>query len=202
MSCWCGTNCSACGGECSYGCTNSCSGDCRGCYGGCSGCSGTCQGTCTATCANDCTGGCKGSCNTTCTATCANDCTGGCKGSCTGECTGGCKGTCKDACNTGCKGQAQSTIAASLSLAEKLQQSNIQQISDFVKNEVARRGGSATAASFTVGEVITASKINVIISNLSKAGQSVSSATANSTALRTLGQAIIDKALAAYNTVV
>lgn len=84
-TCWCGTNCSGCGG-CSGKCSG-CSGDCTGCSGACGGsCSGTCSKGCSYTCSGDCKGYCKGTCNDGCLGSCLTACSGECKHLCNVTC--------------------------------------------------------------------------------------------------------------------
>lgn len=212
---------SGCTGACAPGCTGACSvrcsscasagtcyGGCRGCSGGCtsctscsscsgSGCTGGCSGGCTScsscssagTCSSNCKDTCKGGCNTTCNDTC--------KDTCSDTCTGGCKNTCDTYCNVGC-----SNSAMSISLATKLDASNIQSIADLILFELSRRPSASipnnTTGIFTVGSAIDDSKITQLIQNLSAAGQTVSSsAVQGNIALKALGQEIIDKLLAA-----
>ena len=191
-ACWCGTNCYQCGGDCSFGCTYSCTGNCDGCSGSCSGsCSGGCQGNCR----NTCTGGCQGSC----TATCANDCSSGCKGSCTQSCVG----TCANACNTGCSGQATTTLYNNLTLDVWMKSGNINDIATFIYNEANRRGKGPSSVSTSYGEGISYSKINTMISNLAKAGQSISNTSSTGNiSLRILGEELITKVKKAYEQIV
>lgn len=184
MSCWCGTDCYQCGGDCSFGCTNSCTGNCDGC-----------SGSCTATCANDCSGGCKGSCN--------NTCLGGCNDSCANSCTQSCVGTCANACNTGCSGQATTTLYNNLTLDVWMKSSNINDIAAFIYNEANRRGKSPTSISTSYGESISYSKINTMISNLAKAGQSISNTSSiGNISLQILGEELITKVKKAYEQIV
>ena len=159
-------------------CDNTCSGSCTG---GCSGgCKGSCSGTCTANCSNDCTG----TCTNTCAKGCSNDCTNGC----TGTCNTTCQGSCTDACNVGCVGNTTTTLYSNLILAARMESSNINDIATFIYNEAARRNASPTLVSTSIGEKITTAKINTMISNLSKAGQTTSySASAGSKSLKALG---------------
>lgn len=90
--CWCGSNCSGCGG---------CSGGCSGCSGDCSGCSGSCGGSCSGTCTGNCKNGCTGSCKT------------GCQGNCKGECSGSCNTKCTNGCGHLCNSTCVSDVAIS-----------------------------------------------------------------------------------------
>lgn len=175
-----------------YGCSG-CSGYCdTGCYTGCDGCTGYCEGYCSG--CSGCSGSCKG-CSGTCTATCANDCTGGCKGSCKNTCTGGCN----TACNSTCSGGQQNTNINALSANEILTTSDMTKLATAIKFEVVnRRGGSYTNVTFAAGDLIDDAKINTLIANLKKAGQTAAySATAGNTALKVLLTDLIAKVKAA-----
>lgn len=175
-----------------YGCSG-CSGYCdTGCYTGCDGCTGYCEGYCSG--CSGCSGSCSG-CSGTCTATCANDCTGGCKGSCKNTCTGGCN----TACNSTCSGGQQNTNINALSANEILTTSDMTKLTTAIKFEVVnRRGGSYTNVTFAAGDLIDDAKINTLIANLKKAGQTAAySATAGNTALKVLLTDLIAKVKAA-----
>lgn len=155
----------------------------------CVDCSGGCQWSCSYECGDDCTYG------------CGQVCAAGCDGSCTGGCNTACVG-CKGACNKGCS-TTESVNLASLTLTTKFEATNITNIARLIYLEAQRRGKSPSSTSFGVGSKITASEISKLISNLSLAGQTASySATSGSKANKTLGQNLIDKAKAAYNTTI
>lgn len=185
--------------RCTYGCTGACApgctGECgNGCRGGCGGCSYGCTGSCTSCSGcSGCTGctSCSG-CSNTCTATCADNCNNNCKTTCTGACTN----TCKNYCNKGCSGSAMN-----LTLDTYFTSENAQAIADAIIFEIGRRPNASTPVSttnlFTDGKVLTATDINKLITNLSKVGKTVTSATQGTTAERTLGESIIAKLLEA-----
>lgn len=180
-----------CTGACAPGCTGECGSGCRGGCGGCSyGCSGgctSCSGCTSCTSCTSCTG-----CSNTCTATCADSCNNNCRDSCTGACTN----TCKNYCNKGCSGSAMN-----LTLDTYFTSENAQAIADAIIFEIGRRPNASTPVSttnlFTDGKVLTATDINKLITNLSKVGKTVTSATQGTTAERTLGESIIAKLLEA-----
>lgn len=177
MACQCGSNCST--------------PSCRSCSG-----SGNCQWSC-----DGCDGGCTGSCSGSCTG-CKGSCSGSCTGSCSGGCSGGCKDSCKNACNQGCSNN-EATSLANLTLTTKFAASNITNIARLIYIEAQRRSKSPASTSFTAGKKITAADITTLISNLSLAGQTTSySASKGSKGLKTLGQDLINKAKAAYNTTI
>jgi uncharacterized protein YidB (DUF937 family) len=90
-----------------------------------------------------------------------------------------------------------------LSLTDKFEKTNIQSISDFIITEAKRKSQSPTSISFSVGEAISKSKIDTIIANLKKAGKTAAySATVGNTALKTLGQDLVTKALDAWDDTV
>lgn len=185
--------------RCTYGCTGACAPGCTGecgsgCRGGCGGCSYGCTGSCTSCSGcSGCTGctSCSG-CSNTCTATCADNCNNNCKTTCTGACTN----TCKNYCNKGCSGSAMN-----LTLDTYFTSENAQAIADAIIFEIGRRPNASTPVSttnlFTDGKVLTATDINKLITNLSKVGKTVTSATQGTTAERTLGESIIAKLLEA-----
>jgi uncharacterized protein YidB (DUF937 family) len=87
-----------------------------------------------------------------------------------------------------------------LSLTDKFEKTNIQNISDFIVTEAKRKSQSPTSLSFSVGEAISKSKIDTIIANLKKAGKTAAySATVGNTALKALGQDLVTKALDAWD---
>lgn len=192
----CSAGSSSCSGGCNTGCTS-----CQTCTGGCrdtGGCGGTCQGSCSTTCASY--GGCTGTCKGECTG-CSGNCSGSCKGGCTNSCGSGCGGTCSSACNSGCKNGNYDKVT--LSLTEYFEAENIQLISDYIKYEATKRSQTPVSITFPQGELLDDSKINNIITNLSKSGQTMSNkATAGNIALRELGLELINKAKAAHNTIV
>ena len=185
--------------KCTYGCTGACAPGCTGecgtgCTGACGGCSYSCSGTCTS-CegCSGCTGctSCSG-CSNTCTATCADSCNNNCKNTCTGACTN----TCKNYCNQGCSGSAMNLTLDTYFTAE-----NAQAIADAIIFEIGRRPNASTPINttnlFTDGKVLTATDVNKLITNLSKTGKTVTSATQGTTAERSLGESIIAKLLEA-----
>lgn len=160
-------------------CGSDCSDWCTSCYG-----KSNCMWDCSSC------GGCDG--------TCSGGCQGDCKGECNTTCTGGCTG----ACNKGCD-NTESASLASVTLSEKFEAANITDIARLIYLEAQRRGNSPESTTFTSGKVINASDIAILISNLSLAGQTASySAVAGNIGLKELGQDLIDKAIAAYNTTV
>lgn len=176
------TSCTWCGGQgtCFGGCISGCAWSCTG---GCSGCSGGCQGSCTG-CSDTCKGGCKGTCNDTCNDTC----TGGCKTGCTNSCTG--------LCNAGCESSAMT-----ITLDTYLTSENVQDIADLIIFELARRPDSGaptdTTGLFIDGKVVKLEDIIKVVNNLKLTGQSITAPGDNTTVLRTFGQSLIDKLLAA-----
>lgn len=181
--------CSGCSGYCDTGCYGTCAGCSGYCEGGCSGYCTSCSGDCEATCRDDCNNTCKGGC-TGCSGTCTGTCTG-CSGTCSSTCTGGCTG----ACNATCTGGQQSTNINALSANEKLTTSDMTKLATAIKFEVVnRRGGSYTEVTFAAGDLIDDAKINTLIANLKKAGQTAAySATAGNTVLKVLLTDLIAK---------
>ena len=145
-------SCPSCGNGCSSGCSfcsTGCGDDCKGrCVGGCSGCSGGCRGC----------GGCGG---------CGSSCSSSCDGTCENSCNG-CTGSCTDACNNGCTGGNATTVYTNLTLQTLIKANDIINLNNLVNNEVTRRSKSATNTTINVGNLATATTINVIIENLNK----------------------------------
>ena len=175
-------------------CARSCSGSAGA---GCSRCGGTCSGSCTG-----CSGSCSGSC-TGCSGSCSGSCFGSCSGSCQGNCTRTCADNCSGKCNTKCTGGASANVA-NLTLVDIYTQSNIKAISDAIYYEAGpnRRNKSPTSVTFSVGEVITSEKMETVINNLIKAGQSITasdySVADGNIVLKTFGNALISKVKTAY----
>lgn len=167
-------------------------------------CIGACSSACGTGCGNTCTGKCQG-CAGTCIKGCAYNCTGDCSGSCLGGCNGcsGCSGSCDSACNIGCVNGAQTTVYNNLTLDIYFNASNINDISNFIYYNAQRFGGNPTVITKTSGNSLMASDISIIDTNLQMTGQSPAySAITGENGLRVLGQDLIDKAKAAYNTVI
>ena len=145
-------SCPSCGNGCSSGCSfcsTGCGDDCKGrCVGGCSGCSGGCRGC----------GGCGG---------CGSSCSSSCDGTCENSCNG-CTGSCTDACNNGCTGGNLTAVYTNLTLQTLIKANDIINLNNLVNNEVTRRSKSATSTTINVGNLATATTINVIIENLNK----------------------------------
>lgn len=190
--------CSGCSGYCDTGCYGTCAGCSGYCEGSCSGYCTSCSGDCEATCRDDCNNTCKGGC-TGCSGTCTGTCTG-CSGTCSNTCTGGCTG----ACNASCKGGQQNTNINALSANEILTTSDMTKLATAIRFEVVnRRGGSYTNVTFAAGDLIDDGKINTLIANLKKAGQTAAySATAGNTALKVLLTDLIAKVKAANNVTI
>lgn len=194
-------------GQCQSSCTGSCGGACKGCGGGCdSGCSGGCNSGC----AQNCTGSCGTGCERNCTGTCKTECVG-CSGSCKGSCIGKCTKSCYGACNYGCTDTLQSRVYRKLKLNEFFQESNIETIDDFIYNQVSRVLGSSsglTTIDFVQKEHIDDSQINSLVANLNKGLSKINkptistTASQNSIASKTFGQAIIDGAKLVYEYVI
>ena len=184
----------------------------RGCTGSCtpSGCSPhacqrSCQGGCNAVCKNDCTGcsgSCTAECNGNCTGNCTNTCTGDCTNTCTGSCTGTCTNTCTTLCNTGCTNSTATSLVAKLSLTEFIEAANMTDVQSLLLQEAARRPNvSLTSLTFTSGNKATAATMTTLLNNLKAVGQTSNYvATAGAVISKALGQDVISKALAAYNT--
>ena len=144
--------CPSCGNGGSSGCSfcsTGCGDDCEGrCVGGCSGCSGGCRGC----------GGCGG---------CGSSCSSSCDGTCENSCNG-CTGSCTDACNNGCTGGNLTAVYTNSTLQTLIKANDIINLNNLVNNEVTRRSKSATSTTINVGNLATATTINVIIENLNK----------------------------------
>ena len=199
----CATSCwtRGCTGGCTptgcapHACQRSCMGTCNAaCRNDCSSCEGTCQGTCTNTC--------QGTCANTCTGNCTNTCTGDCTNTCTGSCTGTCTNTCTTLCNTGCTNSTATSLVAKLSLTEFIEAANMTDVQSLLLQEAARRPNvSLTSLTFTAGNKATAATMTTLLNNLKAVGQTSNYvATAGSVISKALGQDVISKALAAYNT--
>ena len=202
---------SSCVGNC---CTNSCSAGCSSaCRGGCVG-SNTCGGGCSNGCKGGCTskGGCGGNCEGSCSVTCGSGVDGssggggcGCGGNCSGKCEDNCAHDCSGSCNNQCDGKVQDTNIADMgdTLHKKFLKSDISNITKCIEHEAKRRGKTPDSVSFNKGEKLDDEKINKIISNLEKAGQTLSiSEEQKKKGLYSLGQTLIDKAIAAYEETV
>lgn len=192
-----------------------CTGICwtRGCTGSCTptgcaphACQKSCMGTCNAACRNDCSSACNGNCtakcNGSCTGDCTNTCTGSCTNTCTESCTGTCTNTCTTLCNTGCTNSTATSLVAKLSLTEFIEAANMTDIQSLLLQEAARRPNvSLTSLTFTAGNKATAATMTTLLNNLKAVGQTSNYvATAGAVISKALGQDVISKALAAYNT--
>lgn len=158
-----------CSGSCMHGsgrcpsCGNGCSSGCSFCSTSCGdGCKGGCRGSCS----GDCDGRCKG-CGGACSFSCSGSCDGSCDNTCENTCNG-CTGSCTDACNNGCTGGNVTAIYTNLTLQTLIKANDIINLNNLVNNEVTRRSKSATNTTINVGNLATATTINVIIQNLNK----------------------------------
>ena len=169
----------------------SCSGGVCG-WSSCSSTSAACGGGCSGTCS----GGCKG---------CSGSCSGGCKG-CSGTCSGGCKGTCKSGCNAQCDGSTQdSNIALINNLSSVILASDFKNLKTCLDYELTRRGKSKTSVSFSAGTLVDDSAINTFISainGIENAITDISSVVAGEVVPLTVRNAIKEKIVKAYNTIV
>lgn len=185
-----------CGGTCWQQCGNSCSGKCDG------GCSGTCKDSCgnltssggsCINCGKDCQG-----CGGGCTGTAKTD-DGGSGGGCT--CASDCAGACKDACDTGCYSDLAFELYNKLKagLNRKILAADLQNINDMIQLEATRRSKSTTSQTFSIKHKANSSQITALKNNLTTIGYSSNAQTGSKDkAMRTTGQELIDKALAAY----
>ncbi len=170
------------------------------CGGACwtSGCTGACATKACAfhACQSSCTGGCGGGCKG-CGSGCASGCTG-CGSGCASGCNTTCKATCDTLCNSSCS-NSTATSLASLTLAEFIENTNMQNIQTLLAQEAARRPDkSITSLTFTEGNSATAASMTTLLANLKAIGKTSSYvATAGETIAKALGQDIITKALAA-----
>lgn len=156
-----------CSGSCMHG-SGACPSCGNGCSSGCSFCSTSCGDDCTGGCRGGCSGcdGCRG-CGGACSFSCSGSCDSGCDGSCENSCNG-CTGSCTDACNNGCTGGNVTAIYTNLTLQTLIKANDIINLNNLVNNEVTRRSKSATSTTINVGNLATATTINVIIENLNK----------------------------------
>lgn len=213
---YCGVTCGSavCTDTCANGCQDHCAYSCStdGCKtswsGGCGNtCTGTCKTTCADGCADDCTATCADDCVGTCTANCANDCSTSClescANSCENTCNSGCQNGCQSACDNGCTAQNNSELYSKLALDVWHKQENLQTMATLAYNEAVRRGASPDGLTFTVGEKLTAIKINELIALVRLSGQNTSelNAVKNELSLRSLGQSLVDKIKAAYEQI-
>ena len=176
-------SCPSCGNGCSSGCSfcsTGCGDDCKGrCVGSCSGCDGGCRGC----------GGCGG---------CGSSCSSSCDGTCENSCNG-CTGSCTDACNNGCTGGNVTAIYTNLTLQTLIKANDIINLNNLVNNEVTRRSKSATSTTINVGNLATATTINVIIENLNKVASTQSALKAQYSIMdRSSMQALINLAKDLY----
>ena len=156
----------ACAKGCSGGCTATCANSCSiNCTGGC-----TADG-CTS-CKRGCTGGCINDCSKFCSYGCSVYCSGDCSDNCAGDCTKNCTGNCTEACDNGCSGSSNDLIINYI-LSDIIMANEIQDISDYIKNEVTRRGKTPTNINFNIGDVATVTSMNNILSNLALANQTL-----------------------------
>lgn len=128
---------------------------------------------------------------------CRWDCSG--CGACDGSCSGGCQGSCNSACNTGCS-DTEATTLKNITLTTFIEADNMTDIARLIYLEAKRRGKNPTSVSFTVGSQATSEKMDTVVANLKLADQTVAEVNDGNTIAKTFGQALINKALAAYNT--
>lgn len=172
------------------GCSNSCIGGSSGC-----GCGGDCY-TCSDSCGDGCLGGCTGCgwCDYWCDAMCADNCQGTCQGTCN-ACTGACVGT----CNNGCTGGQMTQIFTNLSLSRLIKASELQDLSNFVVNEITRRSGSPISTpSFDPGYLAIPEALQEINANLAYLGSALSDPVPG-LILRELTEAYISAAKSYYS---
>lgn len=128
---------------------------------------------------------------------CRWDCSG--CGGCDGSCSGGCQGSCNSACNAGCS-DTEATALKNITLTTFIEADNIADIARLIYLEAKRRGKNPTSVSFTAGSTATSENMDTIVANLQLAGQTVAGVDDGNIITKTFGQALIDKAIAAYNT--
>lgn len=163
---------------------------------GCSNCTGYATNcSCGSSCGGDCSS-CYGDSN------CQWSCDGcsGCSGSCKSECTGECTGSCNAGCNTG-----ESQSLAAIELSTQFEADNISDIAKLIYLEAYKRSpDSAKSKTFSAGQVLSAADMAVLIDNLVLAGQTpdYTAPQIGDVGYKVFGQNLIDKAKAAYNTVV
>ena len=88
-----------------------------------------------------------------------------------------------------------------VTLAEKMTSENIKTIADLILFELSRRPSSGTPVDttslFAQSATITDEDIAKLVTNLGKAGQTLTAPSAGTVCLKTFGQSLIDKLLAA-----
>ena len=151
---------------CAKGCSGACTATCA------NSCSINCTDGCTADGCTSCKGGCTGGCSDECSKFCSYGCSVYCTGNCTGDCTKNCTGNCTEACDNGCSGSSNDLIINYI-LSDIIMANEIQDISDYIKNEVTRRGKTPTNINFNIGDVATVTSMNNILSNLALANQTL-----------------------------
>ena len=89
----------------------------------------------------------------------------------------------------------------SVSVATVMTSSNIREIGNLIMFELSRRPSSGsytdTSSMFAAGTAIKDEDVAKLVSNLSKAGQTVTAPAHGATALKSFDQALVDKLLAA-----
>lgn len=197
-SCWCGRSCSDectwCGGSGSGACRDTCTGDCDG------SCDGSCSGGCYGNCSGSCSGGCQNTCQTTCSGECKGTCQTTCSGSCSGGCSTACTGSCANKCNIGCT-STEDALLAQLTLSEKFEANNFNDIITLFKHEILRRNNTSNNLNnVSEGELLNSTFINNVISNLPKINETLNfNINAGELGLRSLGETLITKILNAYS---
>ena len=151
---------------CAKGCSGACTATCA------NSCSINCTDGCTADGCTSCRGGCTGGCSDECSKFCSYGCSVYCSGNCTGDCTKNCTGNCTEACDNGCSGSSNDLIINYM-LSDIIMANEIQDISDYIKNEVTRRGKTPKNINFNIGDIATVTSMNNILSNLALANQTL-----------------------------